>query len=1012
MGSPSDQHDEDVVSTVVVESHATRNETRGGGAEGEEAALRAGDRVGRYRLVERLGAGGMGVVWVAHDPQLDRTVAVKVLHEQRRHRGTSTAQERLRREAHALARLSSPNVVAIYDLGMHGRRVFLAMKHVEGQTLDVWAQREPSVAQVLEVFEQAAAGLAAVHEAGFVHRDFKPTNVMIDRDGRVLVMDFGLARIHDPESVSEHDLGASSASLARDASTSFSSVLTVDGVVMGTPAYMAPEQHTGNDADARADQFAFCASLYELLLGRRPFSGRDVAELARQKHHERLDFTGARPLPRRLRALLRRGLHPDPSRRHPGMLALRDALVQLRRPPRRRGLVVASLGVTVLGSVGWAALSRSRPETCEAGTAHMAMTWNDDARAELSRSFHATGLAYADDAALRASGRLDAYASDWVEQYGQVCHAAGHDDPSLLDLRMRCLGEARASMAATVGLLVRADATTVQRAVAQVADLPPLQRCDDLDALRAEVPAPIDPAHVAAIDALRQQLEQAAALDRGGRYADGRELAEQALRAALELGYEPSIARARIRLASLQLGLGDVEAARRGLSDAALLAAGIGDHQAAADAASRLAFVLAAELDQPEEALRWARHAEASLGRLPDDPLARARLDNSFGVIYSVQADPAAALVAFERAYETKRAVLGEDHPEVTGALENMALSHGELGHLAQAEQLQRRSLSLLEKSVGPRHPDLGHSLMNLGNAVEQLGHFDEAAVHYARSLEIFREALGLRHPLVARMLGQLGHVAMTQDRLLDAEAYFRESAEIIEAIHGERHRELAWSLGDRALVTAQLGRGEEAIVLYQRARGILEAAAPDHESLAFAMMNEVSALVELGRTEEAEPLLARAAEILELRFEPDHPARAQLLSCEAELLRGQGRFEDARRKLAAALEIFTRVLGADHPDLGFTLLDLGEVEHELQLDEMAREHLRRALHLAEGSSVGEGFRAATRFALAQALWPDPAARPEALTLAQAAREGFASYGKVFQEDVDEVAGWLREHPR
>jgi tetratricopeptide (TPR) repeat protein/predicted Ser/Thr protein kinase len=1007
----ADERDEDVVGTVILAPDGSED----AGSEGHathDVALRPGDRVGPYQLVERLGSGGMGVVWVARDPRLGRTVAVKVLHEQRRRRGpgATQARERLRREALALARLSHPNVVAIYDVGVHGRRVFLTMEHIEGCNLDEWATEEPPLLRVLEVFEQIAAGLSAVHDAGFVHRDLKPANVMIARDGRVLVMDFGLARITDPESVSDHEAtGSSSWSLE---AAPLSAALTVDGVVMGTPAYMAPEQHVGDEADARADQFAFCATLYEMLLGQRPFRGRSVEELARQKQEAQLDFEGRMRLPRGVRALLRRGLDPDPSRRHPSMAALRDALARLHRPSRGRGVVFVALGVLTVGGVGWAMLPQPAHEPCEAGVTQMAAVWNDDVRAQLDAAFGATGVAYADDAARRTTARLDAYAHDWAQSFAQACHA-GHDAAAALDLHMRCLGEARASMIATVDLLVQADATAVQRAVTQVAGLPPLSRCDDVESLRAEVAPPADPATAAELEAVQQALEAVAALGRAGHFAEGRERAEAVLQQALALGYEPTIVRTRIRIATLDLELGDAEAARRGLADAALLAAGIDDHHAAADAASLLAFVLAEELGQPDEALRWARHAEASLDRVPPDPLARARLDGSFGVIHSVKGDYATALAAFERSYAAKREILGDDHPEVAGALENMALSYSELGRPAEAEPLLRRSLESFEKAEGPRHPDTAHSLMNLGHSLDDLGRHDEAGECYLRALEIHRESLGPRHPMVARTLGALGHVASAQDRLRDAEAYFREAAEIIEEIHGERHHEHGWSLADRAHIADELGQEEEAAELYARAREIIEATmGPEHDSLAYVMMGEASALVELRRLDEAEPLVMRAGEILEERFEPDHPGRADWYDSQAELLRAQGRLEPAREAATTAVELSTAALGPEHPAVAWQLLSLGEIELDLQRYADARVHLRRAVGVVEAAPVGEGFRAAARFALAKALWPDPGTRREALELARAARDGFAGHGDVFQEEVDEVDAWLRDHPR
>ncbi len=995
------------------------------GPEDDRTPMQPGDRIGRYQLDKRLGSGGMGVVWVAHDPRLERTVAVKVLHERRR-RGASLARERLRREALALARLSHPNVVAIYDVGIHDGRVFLAMEHIEGRTLDRWLARGPSFAQIIDVFGQAAAGLAAVHEAGFVHRDFKPTNVMIDREGRVAVMDFGLARIYDPDSVSEHDAsvsahGASAAATFVDGTTSwpteataaFSTVLTCDGVIMGTPAYMAPEQHVGQGADARADQFSFCATLFEALVGRRPFEGRTVKELAQDKHRRRLDFAGSeRPIRAGLRRLLRRGLDPEPARRFPDMVALRRCLVE-RSAPRRRPLSVAVFAsALVMGTAGWAGWDRLHTNACDGGADRMAQLWSDDERAQLHRSFSATEVSYADDAAHRTAARLDAYAGRWATMFHDACVTADDQGRSdALDLRMVCLNDAETSMASTLELLLEADATTVQRAVGQVAGLPTLSRCGDLDALGAQVALPSDPQALAAIEGIRRQLERARALDRAGRYRQARGEAQAALGQAQAQGHDPSIARARIRIASCDQGLGNALAAQQGLTEATLLAAGIGDHQAAADGATRLVYVSSEDVGRPHDALRWARHAEASLARMPEDPLARARLDGHLGIVYSTQGHYAQALDHFERAYAAKREILGEDHPEVAAALENIGLNYGEQGRLVEAEQIHRRSLDTLESVLGSAHPDFAHSLMNLGHTVDLLGRHDEAAELFTRALGVEREALGSRHPMVARTLAALGGVASVQDRLLDAEAYYRQAAEIIEASFGERHHEHAWLIHDQAIVTSQLGRNEEALELFARSREVLEAFhGADHDAIAHLLMSEAISLLQLSRLAEAEAVLDRASSIVTARLPADHPTHGRYQMNRGELLHAQGRLKEAHERLMVALGIVSTGLGPEHPETASVLLLLGQLEHERKHDPEAVQHLRRAYAITESAPVGIAFRSAVRFALAQALWPDPASRAECQTLAAQAREGFAGYGATFDEDLSEIDAWQQSH--
>ncbi|MCA9717773.1 MAG: serine/threonine protein kinase, partial [Myxococcales bacterium] len=236
-------------------------------------------RVGRYVMIERVGAGAMGVVYSAYDPELDRKVAIKLLQPGS---DDEALQLRLVREAQAMARLSHPNVVHVHDVGRHGDRVFIAMEFVRGRSLGSWlrfAVAPRPWRETLELFVQAGRGLRAAHDVGLVHRDFKPDNILIDDLGTPKVTDFGLARSAD-----------ASASPGADAATRVTArepvepveleelALTRTGALVGTPAYMAPEQHLGETADARSDQFSYCVSLYEALYGARPFTGDTVYE--------------------------------------------------------------------------------------------------------------------------------------------------------------------------------------------------------------------------------------------------------------------------------------------------------------------------------------------------------------------------------------------------------------------------------------------------------------------------------------------------------------------------------------------------------------------------------------------------------------------------------------------------------------------------------------------------------------------------------------------------------------
>ncbi|NUO49616.1 MAG: serine/threonine protein kinase, partial [Polyangiaceae bacterium] len=297
-------------------------------------------RVGRYKLIDRIGEGGMGVVYVAHDPELDRRVALKLL---RPEPGAETEERRTRLvlEAQAMAKLSHPNVVTVHDVGRVGEQLFLAMELVDGVTLSRFLAREaPPRRKVLELLLLAGRGLAAAHGAGLVHRDFKPDNVLVGNDGRVRVTDFGLARVSGPAVMTDAHLDVEGPTRPV--------ALTATGMLIGTPAYMAPEQWRGEDADAKSDQFAFAVTLYESLFGIRPHDGATMRELATNVLAGKMrPFP---PAPRWLRTLLERALALDPASRFPSIDALLSELGKDRDRPQRIALSVGGMlaGTAVL----------------------------------------------------------------------------------------------------------------------------------------------------------------------------------------------------------------------------------------------------------------------------------------------------------------------------------------------------------------------------------------------------------------------------------------------------------------------------------------------------------------------------------------------------------------------------------------------------------------------------------------------------------------------------------------
>lgn len=292
----------------------------GTGPPGEGGVLPPGTQFGRYVIKKVLGEGGMGVVYAAFDPSLNRKIAIKVLRVAKGDPAVDTqaARSRMLREAQAMAMVGHPNLVQVFDVGTYSDDVFIAMEYVDGGTLRDWtAEKGRSWEEVLRVYLDAAKGLAAAHRRKLIHRDFKPENVMVDGDSHVRVMDFGLARSTGGSDVSNTLLSTPNV---------LNAPLTQTGMIMGTPAYMAPEQFLAENTDHRTDQFSFCVALFEALYGHRPFGGDTMSQLARNVMRGTIELPGKHPAPGHVLDALLKGLQCDVADRHDSMDVLIDAL--------------------------------------------------------------------------------------------------------------------------------------------------------------------------------------------------------------------------------------------------------------------------------------------------------------------------------------------------------------------------------------------------------------------------------------------------------------------------------------------------------------------------------------------------------------------------------------------------------------------------------------------------------------------------------------------------------------
>lgn len=445
----------------------------------DQGPLRRGDRVGRYLLIDPLGRGAMGQVYRAYDPDLDRTVAIKLLFE------TDHLDEgRLLDEARAMARIDHAHVVTVYDVGRHEGTVFIAMEVVDGLPLDRWLETSRSPAEILDVLVGAARGLAAAHAAGVVHRDFKPRNVLVTPSGQAKVLDFGLAGLEEQT--------------GRDTGEEWER-----GAAMGTPSYMSPEHIAGAGIDARSDQFSFAITLYEALHGVRPFSATTWPTLVAQ-------VLGGEVIPELagrsggVGGVIRRALHVDPGQRYSTMEELIAALERARRRPWARWAIAGGLAAALgLGALVWQPRAEER---CVPGAEQVAPWWNDAVARELAID----GGDLTEQASAEARGRfaaaLDEYAGEWAEAHDETCIAVGpgRERGSAAERsRAQCLDNRLESLRGLVELST-STGFGVARADALVDTLPSVDDCAE----GRWVPYPSEPERAVEAAALHRSLQR------------------------------------------------------------------------------------------------------------------------------------------------------------------------------------------------------------------------------------------------------------------------------------------------------------------------------------------------------------------------------------------------------------------------------------------------------------------------------------------------------------------------
>jgi eukaryotic-like serine/threonine-protein kinase len=876
---------------------------------------------GRFRITGTLGAGGMGVVLAAHDPDLDRQVAIKLLHPESDGTSNKHSMERLAREARAMARLAHPNVVTVYEVGTIAGRTFIAMELIEGTTLRRWIDERRGWRDVVPMLVAAGRGLAAAHRAGLVHRDFKPDNVLIGVDGRPRVTDFGLVTDARPAFA----IGSGPRDVTPRLETQDTSPMTAG--LAGTPAYMPPEQWKRTSMGPYTDQFAFCVALWEALYGERPFKGELPVELRDSICHGAIRGPSARgDVPAWLESALRRGLAVDPERRWPDLEALLDLIERKANPwvSSRRRWAAAAAGVVVLGSAGgWWIRDRSvttaEGDVCAVQPDRFAELWNDSSEQTVRDSILATKTPFADDTFREVKRQLDAGHQSWLAMQVDNCHATrrGEQSDAMMDLRAACLVRRLDDVRAFLDQLGTADVDTVRLAVQQAGAVGDFAVCADAAALARRAPMPADPGVRQRIDALNAELAAARAKIAAGRHRQAVEETEALAVRARTVGYAPVLADALHVAALVQEKSDKGERAKALLEEAVLAAEAGGDDVQRFDCEVRLMGVVGQKLELPDEAARHGQRAEALLERLGPD----VRRSGSLAI--------ARASLAWHA------------------------------GRFEEAAPLAQAAVDHYEK-LDPAGLDLARAL-HLRAIIENEQHRDhQAAATEERAIAIAEQRLGTEHPTVANFLMTRGNAFRRLDRLADARAAYQRSLAILETFYGPEASIVASANGNLATVYMDEERYEDAIPLLRRAYAMhSKAMGPDHSYVALAAELLGSALSKGGHAHEAEPLLLRAVEINTKRQGASAPIT---LASHCKL----GEHHLRHGHPAAARDAFTKVVRAidaaepaSRSDrvLATALVGLGDAGLALNDKRAARRAFERALATLGGGTGDEELR-------------------------------------------------------
>lgn len=979
----------------------------GGPSQAGPPEPRAGESIGRFVVERPLGAGAMGVVLLAHDPDLERPVAIKLV----RVRGAGThGRVRLLREAQSVAKIQHPNVIAVHEVGTHDDQVYVVMEYVDGGTLREWVQAQPRTWQeVLEVYRQAGRGLVAAHSAGLVHRDFKPDNVLIGSGGRVRVTDFGIVGVLGE--------GPEVATLDEEVSLDHGSArLTRTGAMVGTPAYMPPEQYGAGTIDARSDQFAFCVSLYEALFGERPYVGDNLGALLHSMQSGAVREVPENDVPAPVVDAILRGIRSEPEQRHPTM----DSLLRVLEPAHARAKwpwVLAGVGVLGVGAaayvLGGAAESDIvAPFDCGDAQAAFAPTWNDERRAGLKLTFEARGGA-GPDAFERVSDALDAREAEWIAGFEAACEdrRSGLQPIATYELRSACLEDARKATDTFISILSEGPreeaAGLVDGALSSVSLLRRIDRCSDIDVLHAAI-WPTD-AEREAQAPIERDLAKARLMLLAGQHHEVVAFAADLEVRSRALGSAAVHAAVLETLARGEMQAGFLEKAEAHAREATSLAAKARDTSIEARAAGTLMFVIGPGLGRGAEALGMIAAGESAAART-HDPRARSYFKAAEAVIRSQNGDLEGAEAAAKEVITILEALERPPPDELANAYSNRAGLATARGDLEAAWADQRQALDVAASGLGTSHPLYGAFALSLGASLSGAGVYEEAIEHDMQALHAWEAALGPNHTSCALALNYAGIAQLGLGRLDDAGKSFAEALERLDASENDDPVNRISIHDNLAQIAFRDGRFADAEAGYAAAREIARTLGGSKD-LRVPRYEQAVAAMHQARGED-EGALAGYQKAHAVFIEVYGPKRQQVAAAGAfvaDTLRALGRCDEAGREYREALRIYNDLSLAPDVVLAQLLVGQGLCELEGGQDEAAQSTLERAAELLGQLKLDGESAAMVQFAVAKSRWAR-GDKDSAESLSAAAEATYAQLGPGWTRPHEEVSAWRSEH--